>query len=245
MTAGRAMTPRRGSAIAIALTVVVVGLMLLMIMFAARTGPQRIFHGTLRDPSIPPVNPSYQPPKPPAGTGINDHHPPQGGQLAHDLGLGIRYLLYALVAYGAYRLIAMIVARVRDRERPPKRPDNVEFDVLDDPEPILDEMRDGAGEQLDLLLGGEPRNAIVACWDRFEEQAERAGFARKPWQTSSEFTLRLLDVVQADAGAVSRLELLYHEARFSHHEMTESQRQDAVEALGAIHASLGFQAVGR
>jgi hypothetical protein len=82
----------------------------------------------------------------------------------------------------------------------------------------------------------------VACWDRFEEHAERAHVARRPWETSSEFTLRLLDRVSADPVAVARLEGLYREARFSGHEIDEPRRQAAVEALDAIHASLGVGA---
>ena len=105
-------------------------------------------------------------------------------------------------------------------------------------------MRRDADEQFELLLGGSPRNAIVACWDRFEEQAERVKAARKPWETSSEFTLRLLEAVSADDVPVSRLESLYREARFSEHEIDESRREAAVEALRAIHASLGIGADG-
>jgi hypothetical protein len=114
--------------------------------------------------------------------------------------------------------------------------------VLDDPTPLIEEMRRDATEQFELLLGGKPRNAIVAAWDRFEEQAERIGSARKLWETSSEFTLRLLDAVSAPPAAVSRLAALYREARFSEHEITEGNRQEAVEALRDIHSSLGIRA---
>jgi hypothetical protein len=67
--------------------------------------------------------------------------------------------------------------------------------------------------------------------------------SRQPWETSSEFILRLLDAVSADAAAVTRLELLYREARFSTHQIDEVRREAAVEALDAIHASLGVRAV--
>jgi GrpB-like predicted nucleotidyltransferase (UPF0157 family) len=93
-----------------------------------------------------------------------------------------------------------------------------------------------------VLRDGEPRNAIVAAWDRFEEQAERVGVARKLWETSSEFTLRLLDAVAAAPPAVSRLAVLYREARFSEHEINEANRQAAVEALREIHASIAIPA---
>jgi hypothetical protein len=133
------------------------------------------------------------------------------------------------------------MAVVVDRRRPPA-PVDVDFDVLDDPEPLAEEIRADAADQLALLLGGTPRNAIVACWDRFEEHAERARVARRPWETSSEFTLRLLERVSADPASVSRLEALYREARFSGHEIDEPRRTAAVEALEAIHASLGVGA---
>jgi hypothetical protein len=238
------MTSRRAGASAVVLTVAAVGLMLLMIMFAARSGPQRIIHGTLVDPTLPPVQltgvfPSI--------TGQGGHHRSQG--VLHDnpvfqaLGLLLKVALAAVVVWvlwrGWLRLRDLVVAR----RRPAPPPEAVDFDVLDDPQPLADEMRDDAADQLALLLDGSPRNAIVACWDRFEEQAERVHASRQPWETSSEFILRLLDAVSADAAAVTRLELLYREARFSTHEIDEVRREAAVEALEAIHASLGVRAV--
>ena len=96
-----------------------------------------------------------------------------------------------------------------------------------------------AGEQRGLLsAGGSPRNAVVEAWHLFETSAGRVGAVRKPWETSSEFTLRVLDAVHADPHAVARLAQLYREARFSEHELTEDDRAAAVEALDAVHASL-------
>jgi hypothetical protein len=127
---------------------------------------------------------------------------------------------------------------LRRRQRR-KAPEPVEFEVLDDPEALAAEIRGGADEQLGLLLGGSPRNAIVACWDRFEDYAERVHSSRRSWETSSEFVLRLLDSVSADTDAVLRLEALFREARFSAHVIGEDKRDAAVGALRAIHASLG------
>jgi hypothetical protein len=62
------------------------------------------------------------------------------------------------------------------------------------------------------------------------------------WETSSEFTLRLLDLVAAEDRAVSRLAGLYREARFSEHPMTEAHRAAALEALAVIHAGLRLPA---
>jgi hypothetical protein len=233
------MTSRRASASAVVLTVLAVGLMTLMIMFAARTGPQRIVRGTLRDPSIRGVDPSFTPPSRPPAPALNG----RGGLIhgtpfLHAIGYGIRLALIACFLWLVYRVARHLVTAFVHRRRPPPLPEDVAFDVLDDPSPLADEILQDSEDQLAVLLGGTPRNAIVACWDRFEEQAERARVAREPWETSSEFILRLLDAVSADAAAVTRLEMLYREARFSEHEIDETRREAAVEALEAIHASL-------
>jgi Domain of unknown function (DUF4129) len=237
------MTSRRAGTSAVVLTVLAVGLMLLMIMFAARSGPQRIIHGTLRDPSLGPVTPSY--PSRTLAPFARNHRGDgflQNNTVFRALGLLIGLALVALVVWAAFYLLRWVGARLLGH-RLELRPEQVDFDVLDDPEPLAEEIRADAADQLALLLGGTPRNAIVACWDRFEEQAERVHASRKDWETSSEFTLRLLEQVSADSAAVNRLEVLYHEARFSSHEIDESRREAAVEALRAIHRSLGAKVV--
>ena len=229
---------------AVALTVLAVVVLLVMVMFAARSGPERIFAGPLHDPSVRPVTPSFSIPTPPRANGR-----PHQGLLHHNaffetLGWVIRVAAVLCLLWLIYVGIRALVARLRDLRLRPRRTTvaEVEFDVLDDPDPLVEEIRHDADEQFELLLGGQPRNAIVACWDRFEEQAERAHASRHAWETSSEFTLRLLEQVSADGGAVARLEALYREARFSEHEIDEPKRQAAVEALRAIHASLGIGA---
>jgi hypothetical protein len=106
-------------------------------------------------------------------------------------------------------------------------------------------MATDADEQLRLLLDGQPRNAIVACWHRFEMQAVEAGLARQPWETSSEFALRMLERADVDATAVSRLMELYREARFSEHDLDESHRTAAAAALRRIQAQAGARQGGQ
>lgn len=222
-----------------------VAVLLLMVMFAARSGPERIFAGPLHDPNIRPAHPSYSfssPPLPKIGPGRGEFLPHNAFFTA--LGWLLRVAFLMCVLWLLYRAFLYVAERLREyRGRPVREAQGAaDFDVLDDPQPLVEEMRKDADEQFELLMGGTPRNAIVACWDRFEEQAERVNASRKDWETSSEFTLRLLEAVSADEAAVSRLELLYREARFSDHEVGEADRQAAVEALRAIHASLGIGA---
>ena len=84
----------------------------------------------------------------------------------------------------------------------------------------------------------------MACWHRFEVQAESAGIGRAPWETSAEFTLRVLDLVSADERAVAELSVLYREARFSDHDLGEAARETAVDALERIHRGLGARYAG-
>lgn len=235
------MAARRASLSAVVLTVASVGLMLLLVMFAARSGPHRIVDGPLRDPKIRGVDPSYSLPTfGGRGGGRRDSSLLHSNPVFAAIGWGIKVAALLVLVWLCYRGVRRLRDAVRWRRRPPPKATPVDFDVLDDPDALAEEIRSDADAQFELLLGGMPRNAIVACWDRFEEQAERVGVARKTWETSSEFTLRLLDAVSADPAAVSRLEMLYREARFSEHEIDESRRESAVEALHAIHASLGL-----
>ena len=142
-----------------------------------------------------------------------------------------------LVGRVLHKLRQMWLRRSPRRRR--RGPEDVEFEVLDSAVQVTEAMSDEAEEQRTLLaIGGEPRNAIVECWHRFEEQAVRAGVDRRPWQTTAEFVLGVLDLVGADRGAVARLADLYREARFSDHPMSDEHRGKALDALDEIHASL-------
>ena len=229
------MQPRRAGALALGFSLAGVVLVVLLVGVAAGVGPSGLVHGTPRDSIF--HAPTAQPPGPNQAAPFHQGHSslPAAGLIGTLLRIALALWLLSLLGRGLRWLVEDIQAR-RSREPAPLE---LDFDVLDDPEPLVEEMQRDADFQLELLLGGEPRNAIVACWERFEEQAERVGLARKPWETSSEFTLRLLDVVSADVSAVSRLATLYREARFSEHEITEADRQQAVEALAQIRDTIG------
>jgi hypothetical protein len=128
------------------------------------------------------------------------------------------------------------------RRRHEPEPVEVAFDPLDAPAALAGALAADARAQRQLLDTGSPRNAIVACWHRFEEQAEAAGVRKQRWETSSEFTMRVLDRLSADDAAVLHLAELYRDARHSEHEVTEDNRRAAAEALDAIHRSLGAKA---
>ena len=154
------------------------------------------------------------------------------------IAFALELLALAAVLYLLYRGGRWAWQTWDARRRPEPPPEEIEFDVLEGPRRLADEITRDAEEQRRVLMEGSPRNAIVECWHRFEQQAAGAGLERHPWETSSEFTLRMLDLVGADSHAVAELAVLYREARFSTHSLDESTRQRAVADLDAIHAGL-------
>lgn len=139
-----------------------------------------------------------------------------------------------------FGVVPLVRSTRRRREARRRRvPERLEFEVLEPSEAVAHAMLADAEDQRRLLAeDGSPRNAVVACWDRFETQAAAAGLARAPWETSAEYTMRVLDLVDADQPAVTRLGELYREARFSTHPVTEEHRREALEALDVIHRTL-------
>jgi uncharacterized protein DUF4129 len=238
-TPGTGTSAARASVTAVVGVLGAVALLLLLVTWAATIGPQEV----VTDPGNPPTNLSV-----PTTTATSA--PDQGGHTAPPPGKGDRDVLFTVVTIVATLLATIVMLAVlltalrwlltRDwRRRREPEPDEVEFDPLDSPALLAEALVAGAPAQRAALEEGDPRNAIVECWHRFERLAERTGVRRRPWETSSEFTLRLLDRVSADSAAVATLAELYRDARYSAHDVTEDNRARAVEALDVIHLSVG------
>jgi hypothetical protein len=164
---------------------------------------------------------------------------------ATDLGDWLQDLFYLAllllglwVAAGLGRLIVLRLAR----ELPDKQL------VLDlDPLPLAEAGREALRRDRELydaaLAESDVRNGIVACWVLLEETAANVGIPRLPAETSTELVVRFLHTLDVDPRPVARLAALYHEARFSTHELAADARQRAEQALADIHADLDRSAV--
>ena len=139
-------------------------------------------------------------------------------------------------------LAALVLREIRAHRFREDERTTVDFTVLAEPVRVAEQVAADADEQDTVLRQGDPRNAIVAAWHRFEVQGERAGVPRRASETSSEYGLRILDLAEADHGSVNRLAELYREARFSEHAITEEHRAQALAALADIRHSLGAPA---
>lgn len=123
------------------------------------------------------------------------------------------------------------------RWRQPRR--SGQFQLMRD---RLDEVSDAverdAVAQRELLLAGEPRNAIVQCWQRLESLLVDVGVERLDSDTSTDLVTRALGRHDVDADALTSFAALYREARFSTHPMGEPERRAALAALDSLHTGL-------
>lgn len=158
------------------------------------------------------------------------------------LAIKLLALFLLLAASAAAVILLVLVGRVVWGARPHLRGRRaaIDFDVVESSpaRAIAEQIVEDSRAHQRLLTQGEPREAIIACWQRFERQAARAGVNPERWETSSEFVLRILDLAGADSAAVLGLAEEFREARFSEHVVTDEARARADALLTRIHGSL-------
>lgn len=241
------MSGRRAGTLAVAGVVATTLLVVVLAVWAASIGPSDVLRGggpppTTRTPSVDASATGST-----SSTDATDRRretPTWVRVLAAVLDVAVVVAVVALAA----RLLVPLVGEVRRRRRSRREarrrgvPHEPEFDVVTPPAAVAREILADAAAQRRTLEEGRPRNAVVACWHRFELHGAAAGVERHAWETSSEYTLRLLDLVDAHQPAVTRLAELYREARFSEHDVTEADRRAAGAALEEIHRTIGARA---
>ncbi len=266
MRASRHVSPAAHAVVAVAAT----SLFMVLVAWATLIGPDQVFTGPGRVERPPPTagetcvplevttthpdgtTEQVRPDNPrnlplcedeAGASGPASEQSPQG-----ETPLWVKVLTWTFVAGVLAAILALVVfiaLVLRDQRGPRRRREerqDVAFSTLEAPTRLREAITEGAAEQDRVLREGDPRNAIVAAWQRFEVQGESVGVGRRSWETSSEYAIRILDLVAADQGAVNRLAGLYREARFSDHHLTEDHRTRAIEALAEIRRSLGVRA---
>lgn len=93
----------------------------------------------------------------------------------------------------------------------------------------------------EMDLGTDARAAIIACWVRFERAAEHVGIARESSDTPADLVRKLLHRHDLDGAALNRLTETYLRARYSTHEVGETDRDRARDALVALRTQLGVR----
>ncbi|WP_341242871.1 DUF4129 domain-containing protein [uncultured Nocardioides sp.] len=218
-------------------------LVLLLAVWAASIGPGEVLRGDGPERLTLPSSSQTTPSLADLGPAGERSAPPAGDQSPLlDLLASVLVLLFVGAVSVALVVGAVLSARYLWRRRPSTAPpgDHVDFDVLDGTSRAAVRAAFAADldEQRRTLAQGAPRNAIVASWQRFETLAAAAGVPRQESETSSELAQRVLDVIGADAGAVSELAGEFRVARFSRHEVGEDARARALALLEEVHAGL-------
>ena len=241
---GEGTNAARASVTAVVGVLGAVGLLLLLVTWAASIGPDQVVTQSGNPPSYASITPSTTSTATAATTSNQRNHGSGDRDVLFTVVSIVATLLAAVVMLAALiTFVRWLLVRTWRRGARDPEPDEVEFDPLDAPARMAGAMvADAAGQRQALVETGSARNAIVECWHRFEQQAEMAGVHRQRWETSSEFTLRVLDRLSADPRAVMTLAELYRDARHSRHEISEESRREATEALDAVHRSLGSRA---
>ena len=226
---------RRPTAAPTALLPVGVLLGLLVLVWAATTGPVRM----LRDSGRRYV---FEPPTPIASPSDGSTPARSLPEVTKDIKpIADLSWLGDLIATGALLLVCIaVLLGLRwlwlHRWHPPEQPEEVPFDVL--PAQVAASISNDRAAQLEAVAEGAPRNGIVACWLRLQASVEEAGVPPRRSDTSAEFVQRVLRSLDLDPRAVATLAALYREARFSEHPVGEDARTAARAALESLHDDL-------
>lgn len=151
-------------------------------------------------------------------------------------------LLSILVGIPAALMLALLLRELArwlidtqaDERRPEPEPQYLRRDVA-----LVEEAVAAGLAEIDL--GTDPRSAIIACWVHFEHAAEQVGIPKEPSDTPADLTRRLLERHELDGGSLSRLSQAYLRARYSPHEVDETDRDRARAALVDLSRQLGLE----
>ncbi|HEX6678902.1 MAG TPA: DUF4129 domain-containing protein, partial [Actinomycetes bacterium] len=91
----------------------------------------------------------------------------------------------------------------------------------------------------------DPRRAVIAAYAGMEQTLAASGVPRAPAEAPLEYLARALVELRVSAAAADRLTELFQRARFSHHEVGEAMKREAIEALAAVRDELRAAAPGR
>jgi hypothetical protein len=84
----------------------------------------------------------------------------------------------------------------------------------------------------------DPRSAILRAYARMEQAFESVEIVRGRDETASEFLGRTTRRLPLSAGAAATLTERFEEVRYSTHEITEADREDALASLHRVEREL-------
>ena len=85
-----------------------------------------------------------------------------------------------------------------------------------------------------LAAGDEIRQAIYNCYEGLVSVLQRRGFLRRDFETVREFEIAIRQALPIRDEALVALDRVFEEARYSSHELGESERERAKAALADV-----------
>jgi hypothetical protein len=139
-----------------------------------------------------------------------------------------------------FLVLRLIVRKVAEIAREVKVPEGLSRDGSMAGQVVsAEQLAEAVDAGLGSVSAGTPSNAIVACWLALERAAASAGVPRRETETPTELTVRVLAAAEdVSQPLLERLAELYREARFSQHDLPESARDEAREALTVLRRQL-------
>ena len=108
-----------------------------------------------------------------------------------------------------------------------------------EPPTLGEALADVLDETLDELRGErDPRRAVIAAYARLERVLAAHGLARRQADAPLEYLARVLGDLSVSPDAVQKLTLLFERAKFSHHEVVEQMKEEAIAALVSVQDEL-------
>ena len=181
----------------------------------------------------------------PVPPGVNSGRPPEvldaRGSAPEWLVTTIEWVFYLAIAAAVVGALGWLVARLVDALRTAPPLPGVERQARG----VADTVLEDAEQRTADLRRGRPTDSVIRCWLSLETALARSGVPRDPARTPAETVQAALRAHDVDISALDRLATLYRLARFSDHELTESDRAAAASALDRVHDDLRGLGVGR
>jgi Domain of unknown function (DUF4129) len=141
---------------------------------------------------------------------------------------GISWFVVAVVVGLAVAAVsAYVIAERRGRKR------------ADATEELAEQLALALDDALgDLRAEANPRRAIVAAYARMERALAASGVPRRGAETADEYLVRVLRELAPGSDAIARLTDLFTQAKFSHHNIDATMKEEAIEALEQVRDEL-------
>jgi hypothetical protein len=166
--------------------------------------------------------------EPPVDTGQRVPTTPGHTKPIADYEPAISWLVVAVVVALALAAVCAYVISVR-RSRT----------AADASEELAEQLALALDEALDdLRAEADPRRAIVAAYARMERVLAASGVPRHNAETADEYLGRVLRELAPGSNAVACLTDLFTQAKFSHHDVDATMKEDAIQALEQVRDEL-------